>query len=362
VGRLGRLLSRIRAPESGPTKTGPVAAAPVRLGTPAGLSLRLGETCVIPLESREGPVETRVFLEQQGIRYLQPLADWGSRQEIRFFPEAPGSYGIAVQWRRPDGSTGWTETPVAVEADAELDPSPHLLTIDAQTRLWVPSQWESRLLAGHEPATMSVLRELVRPGAVVYDIGAHLGLYSIVLARLAGPGGHVYCLEANPVCLYFLQANLALNRVGQCEILPVAILGERTTAEFTINYHNLLLGIAKDSPFATKPGHRIGVPALDLDHLVADYDLRPPDLIKMDIEGAEVAAIRGMQGTIERHRPTLLFELHGQGAARTTLEAIRGAGYTFREPASGKDFADADELIAWFPDACLQVIARRGGS
>jgi FkbM family methyltransferase len=361
VHRLARLLSRIRSAGGGTAEESPVAESSARLVSPSGVSIRLGETYVMPLESDDAGLETRVFLRQQGIRYLQPFAEWGSRREIRFFPEAPGSYGISVQWRRPDGSTGWTETPVAVNADTELDPSPRLLRVDAQTRLWVPSEWESRLMAGHEKTTVSLAREVVRPGAVIYDIGAHLGLYSILLARLAGPGGRVYCLEANPVCLYFLQANLALNRMDNCEILPVAILGERATAEFTINYHNLLIGSAKDPPWATKPGHRIGVPALDLDHLVESHDLRPPDLIKMDIEGAEVAAIHGMQKTIERHRPTLLLELHGQTAARTTLEAIRWAGYTFHEGSSGKRFADAEALIAWFPEACLQVIGRRGG-
>ena len=222
----------------------------------------------------------------------------------------------------------------------------------------VPSAWESQLAPAHEKMALQLAGQCVRKSATIYDIGANLGLYSVLLSRIAGSGGHVYCLEANPVCLYFLQANLALNRVASFDILPVAVLGTTTGSEFRINYRNLLVGIAGPVPYMGKPGHIIDVRATPLDDLIELHDLRPPDFIKMDIEGAEVEAIKGMRRTVERYHPTMLVELHGQDAARGTLDAADWNGYSFQEASSGRSFETAASLSAWFPDACLQVIAK----
>ncbi len=332
--------------------------APARVSAGWKRSLNLGEPIDIRLELDDPAIETRVFLRHDGLSYLQPLGDWGSRSEIRFLPEAPGSYGLAIQWRTRDGS-GWIDETFEV-GGADTDPSPRLVTAEGDIRLWTPSAWESQLAASHEKSALALAAQNVRPRSVIYDIGANLGLYSILLSRIAGPGGHVYCLEANPVCLYFLQANLRLNRVPSFEILPGAVMGTGATTEFRINYRNLLVGIAGAVPYFGKPGHTINVSGEPLDDLIDRHRLRPPDFIKMDIEGAEVEAIKGMQATIGRYHPTILMELHGRAAARGTLEGGDWSGYSFQEAASGESFADASGLTDWFPDACLQVVARHG--
>jgi FkbM family methyltransferase len=300
--------------------------------------------------------ETRIFLKHDGMFYVEPFGEWAGRSEIRFLPEAPGSYIVLIEWRTGGGATGWTEASFTLGAPA--DPSPRLVSVDRHTRLWVPSAWESGIAAVHEKAALALAAGAVAKDAVIYDIGANLGLYSILLSRIAGAGGYVYCIEANPVCLYFLQANLALNRVPGFEILPLALLGTTTQVEFRINYRNLLVGIAGPLPYMGKPGHVIDVSAAPLDQLIERHDLRPPDFIKMDIEGAEVHAIAGMRQTLARHRPAILMELHGQDAAQGTLDAVDWAGYRFQEVAGGRSFATAAELRGWFPEACLQILAR----
>jgi len=317
----------------------------------------LGEQCVIPLAADPG-TETRVFLKHDGILYLKPLGDWQARDEIRFLPEAPGQYVVVIEWRAADGRGGWVEATFDLNANADLDPSPRLVSVDRDIRIWVPSAWEAHMAVAHEKAAIALAVASLRKDAVIYDIGANLGLYSVMLSRISGKNGQVYCFEANPVCLYFLQANLAINRVPNFEILPVAILGAPSTTEFRINYRNLLVGIAGSIPYMGKPGHVIDVTAAPLDELIELHQLKPPDFIKMDIEGAEVAAITGMRTTLERHHPTFLMELHGQAAARGTLEGADWSGYVFQDAASGTRFDDAASLGAWFPDACLQIIAR----
>ena len=321
-------------------------------------SYRLGEHCVIPLELDDAAVETRVFLKHDGIFYLQPLGDWDRRTEIRFLPEAPGGYVVVIEWRAPDGRTGSIEAGFDLTVNADLDPSPRLVTVDRDVQLWVPSAWESHMAPVHERAALALAANSLRPGAVIYDIGANLGLYSVLLSKMAGSGARVYCFEANPVALYFLQANLGINRVPNVEILPVAILAGATTTEFRINYRNLLVGISGPMTFMGKPGHVIDVAAAALDDLIETHDLAPPDFIKMDIEGAEGEAIKGMRRTLQRHRPTILAELHGQAAAQATLAGADWSGYTFQDSASARVFDSAGSLMDWFPNACLQIIAR----
>lgn len=342
----------------------PWAGEALAIGSPGRVrsewrrSFRLGEQCVVPLSVAGPDIETRIFLKHAGLFYLQPLGEWAPRSEIRFLPEAPGAYTVLVEWRSAAGAGGWTEAMFDVAPETSADPSPRLVNVERDLRLWVPSAWEAHVARAHEKPALTLATKNLRRNAVVYDVGANLGLYSVLLSRIAGPGGHVYCFEANPVCLYFLQANLALNRVPAFDILPVAIHGRATSTQFRINYRNLLVGLAGTVPDMGKPGHVIEVAAAALDDLVEHHGLRPPDFIKMDIEGGEVEAIKGMRRTIERSRPAILVELHGQGAARGTLDGIDWSGYAFEEAASGRTFADAGSLRDWFPDACLQVIAR----
>jgi FkbM family methyltransferase len=316
--------------------------------------IALGQHGEFTLRGCEGPVETQFFLKHDGIFYLTPLTQSGPAS-VRVFPEAPGAYTLCVGWRLANGETGWAETTFEVEGPASSS-GPELVQMPGSTKAWVPSRWEATLSAQHEARVLAMLAKIIKPGATVYDVGANIGLFSLRFARWAGADGHVYCIEANPLCVYFLRANMARHGTRNFDILPVCMLDRSRLTEFTISYGNNLLGVAQDSPFSAKPGHHVHVESDSLDHLIASLRLRPPDFIKVDIEGAEGTAVAGMLETIARSRPVLMFELHGRTAAAATLAHLAPAGYRYHEIASGRDFARAEELSDWFPEACLQVI------
>lgn len=315
----------------------------------------LGAFCDFVVEGGEPATETRLFVQHSQILYLKPLSDWTAQPQQRHFLEAPGPYRLHVQWRGPSGE-GWTTLDFRIGEPVAGEQGVQMIRIDDQTRMWAPTVGESHFLSHHEETTLALLRELVRPGTVAYDIGAHLGLYASHLGRLVGDAGTLYCIEANPVCVSFLRANLELNGVRNYTIIPVALAGDVGTCGFTINYFNLFLGIGGTSPVPSKVGHEIAVGTTSLDDLIRTFALRPPTFIKMDIEGGEVVAVPGMRATLERWRPTLLMELHGCAAARPAIAAFDGLGYRFREAAGGQTFAGWRELWEWFPDQCLQVI------
>jgi FkbM family methyltransferase len=169
----------------------------------------------------------------------------------------------------------------------------------------------------------------------------------------------VYCIEPNPLCVYFLRANLHASGAGNFDILPVCVTDSARPIEFAVNYGSSVLGMAPDSTFPVKPGHRIAVEGTSLDALIESLHLRAPDVIKIDVEGAEGVAVAGMIGTLSRHKPTLMIELHGVAAAHAALTHLAPLGYSYQAISDGRQFPSSSELAAWMPDACVQVMALR---
>lgn len=350
----------------------------------------IGETCEFAVKGCEPSTETRLLLKVDHIFYLQPFKDWSTETRIELYPESPGDYTLIVQWRDADGAAGTAEMefevlsgrsrPVVVKlirsfvaaasavatsamprqrsTDEPRRHSPALFQLDDATQFWMPNHWDVQCMARFEKHLVKLLPHLVRPGSVVYDVGANMGYYSALLARLTGESGHVYCVEANPLCVSYLRGNVELNAIHNFDVLPVALLDRETTCEFTVNYGSSTIGLVKGIHSVGKLGHRIQVPANSLDNLLANYPLREPDLIKIDIEGAEMHAVRGMLRTLARRRPTLLIELHGPAAAAQTLPLLDMLGYQYLETQSQKTFVSAREFMDSTEDGCLQVVAR----
>ena len=297
------------------------------------------------------------FLEQDGILYPRPLPVEPDGY-VRVYPEASGSYVLHAAWCDVDGHRGRARTTFVVgKADASHEP--RQVRIDRRTALWVPTDWDARAIAAHERPVLAALPDLVRNGDVAYDIGANVGLFSTSLKRLVGENGWLYAFEPNPVCVSFLHANLARTGAERFTILPVAVSDRRGECSFTVNYATSFVGATADSPATVpKPGHTIKVDADALDAIIAEWHLRPPDFIKIDIEGAEQVAIDGMADTLASCRPTMLIELHGRGPAERVLSKCDAHDYDYSVPMSGKRFRSAADLLAWMPEACIQVIAK----
>jgi FkbM family methyltransferase len=314
----------------------------------------LGELSEFALRGGTGSIQAQFFLKHDGIFYLTPLVQCGPAS-VQVYPEAPGTYTLGAGWRQAGGESGWAEATFEVDGPSARG-GPEVVQIPDGPRAWIPSRWEATLSLQHEERVLKMLSRIVKPGATVYDVGANIGLFSLRFARWVGAAGHVYCIEANPLCVYFLRANLELNGSRNFDILPVCVLDTSRLSEFTISYGNNLLGVAQDSPFSMKAGHHIQLESASLDTLIASLHLRDPDFVKVDIEGAEGTAVVGMLETIARSRPIVMFELHGRTAAAATLAHLEPAGYRYHEVSGGRDFSGARELSDWFPDACLQVI------
>jgi FkbM family methyltransferase len=293
------------------------------------------------------------FLEHEGVFYPSALPV-ETDQSVRLYLEAPGRYVLHAAWSSLRGERGWTQ--VEFQVAGAHGSTPQRVRVEGQ-RLWVPTPWDVELIRAHEPAVVRALEHLIRPGATVYDIGANVGQFSVRFARWVGADGWLYAIEPNPICVYFLRANLEELLTRNFTILPVAISTGRSNRSFSVNYGSSLIGVSGDSAVGGKPGHHIHVEGHSLDALIASLQLRLPDFIKLDVEGAEAASVAGMLGTLERNRPGLMIELHGREAAAATLRQLSHLRYAYLLCSTGARYRTAEDLLESLADRCVQIIA-----
>ncbi len=219
----------------------------------------------------------------------------------------------------------------------------------------------------YEPNEFSVLATALTPGMVFVDIGANMGLYSMYASRRVGNAGRVIAVEPSSREFKQLSANIQLNRLSNVHTLRAAVCDKIGETELLVAIaahagHNTTGGFAYD----TALDHRERVPSVSLDSLVETEKLSRVDVIKMDIEGGELAAICGARETLMRFHPVLLVEvadrsLYHQGATSAQLlDLISTFGYRFFAfspttgrpvPAERKACYDSENLLAIHRDS-----------
>ncbi|WP_198375442.1 FkbM family methyltransferase [Neoroseomonas rubea] len=168
-----------------------------------------------------------------------------------------------------------------------LDIGVHLLTL---------GQWE--------PAYTALFRRLVRPGDTVLDLGANLGVYTMLAARLTGPGGRVHAFEPNPRLSHLVDVSIRINGcAGWTQVHRLAASDRRGVARlfFTDAYSGggSLTGNAEQHDSSGSSKNAVDCELAPIDEVLADPDLRV-DVMKMDVEGHEGPALRGMRAILER--------------------------------------------------------------
>lgn len=196
-----------------------------------------------------------------------------------------------------------------------------------------PFWFRLELLTGrHEPETTARLRGILQPGMTMLDIGAHVGYYTRMASEIVGQGGRVVAFEPHPRNHAFLTRNTAQR--PNVTLLQVALAEQEGTAELhdylmmsasgSLHYDETLRQVQlsqkrSDVDFAPRLGkdfqpQTFTVRTAPVDALLADLQIERVDVIKMDIEGAEMGALRGMRETIRRSpRLSLVMEYNPLG-------------------------------------------------
>lgn len=185
--------------------------------------------------------------------------------------------------------------------------------------------------------------ELVRPGMTVYDIGAHVGFFTLLGARLVGASGAVVAFEPYEPAVRQLRRHAELNRCDNVRIVEAAVGAQDGEVAFAAGAHS-----------STGRVHRDGtttVALLSLDSAVAE-GLPAPDLVKIDIEGAEADALEGATNVLRAHAPIVVLATHGQAVHGRSIALLEAQGYRITVDHASQATGDAfrAQILALPPD------------
>jgi FkbM family methyltransferase len=153
------------------------------------------------------------------------------------------------------------------------------------------------------------IRRLVKRGAVCFDIGAHIGYYSLLFSAAAGPEGQVFSYEPAPQTFSFLSCNVAKNLAQKVAIHQSAIGDSEGIVQLACG-GEMPLGWSR-----VRESGGLAVRCTTIDAEVSRLKLARLDFVKVDVEGYEPQVFEGAKNTIARLRPAVMFEVNA-GALR----------------------------------------------
>ena len=219
----------------------------------------------------------------------------------------------------------------------------HLIPRGTPLRILVGPGHGLRWLAGSGPHScwlgFNELRKrhlfvaTVRDGDVVYDIGANVGFYSLIASQRVGEDGQVVAFEPLPVNLQWLRRHLAINGLANVAVEDVAVWSTNGKRRFLATDDRVT------SHVSVRGQHTVRT--VTLDALLADGRHRPPDHLKIDVEGAEHEVLLGAQATLAAWRPTVFLATHGVRRTADCRALLQRLGYVMH-PIAGY----GDEFLA----------------
>jgi FkbM family methyltransferase len=197
-----------------------------------------------------------------------------------------------------------------------------------------------------EPEQSRLLLDLLQPGHVFFDVGANVGYYSMLAARRCGPRGSVVAIEPSPRNVAFLYRHVHLNRLSTIEILPLAVAESLGLEVFSAGNNCAVGHLTGAASEVVDNAHRSTctvAATTSLDFLSERLGLHP-DVVKIDVEGAELRVLKGAERILQRG-PHILLSVHSASLCAECLDYLAHRGYRVTPLSEGAD-RDADEFLA----------------
>lgn len=228
-------------------------------------------------------------------------------------------------------------------------PAPEICSITSGTlsgfklKLDPKGSWQQQMLSDtYDVEIFSYLKSLPLSGKVMYDIGAHICYHSLMFATFVGKTGQVVAFEPNPVNVARAKEILALNSeiTDRIAVHNVALSNTSGNTEF-LSSNDLEGGTSTGgfidnastlwarSDYIEKTGFTKSNVALEtIDSLVDSGTIPPPDVLKIDVEGAEQLVIEGAHTTIKKYHPHIIVEFHSIFSTYASMELLTAHGYS----------------------------------
>ncbi len=259
---------------------------------------------VVPAEP---PASTATMHPLKRLSYRRGVSEWAGRLGFRSVLR-----NLYFRWARPAGGV----LPLQVNG--------------VSARFHVRNYRELRILEAVEIGegdVLNLLSKFLAPGDVVYDVGANIGIYSILLAKAVGEQGKVVAFEPEQKSFGHLLDNLRLNGVTTVQCIRKALGAEPARGQLFVRDGVTCPRLS--APFSDGTSGKVTAESVDVergDRLAADEHLPVPRAIKIDVEGHEYAVLQGFRQTLANpHCKLLCCEIHPRLLpAGVTPETIRG--------------------------------------
>lgn len=182
----------------------------------------------------------------------------------------------------------------------------------------------AQVLGIYEIEVQQALIDHVCRGSVVYDIGANNGFFTLLAAKLSGPEGHVYAFEPFPQNAEKIERAVEANHVSNCTVLAQAVA--EVSGEAALHFETAS-GMATPTLLNGRGQQVLNVQTIALDDFVTPENW--PDLIKVDVEGAEELVLRGASRLFDGSKPppVWIIETHSPETDRSVRDILTARGY-----------------------------------
>lgn len=188
---------------------------------------------------------------------------------------------------------------------------------------WILTSGSNFLAGRYEPEKTRAIADVVQPGDVVFDIGAHVGYFTVLMSGIVGSEGRIFAFEPRGINKHFLKRHLKANRCENVEIIE-ACVGNRTGTA------RLETRVGTGTGYVSDSGN-VEVEMVTIDGLVESGRLPRPDFIKMDVEGGEMMVLEGAAKTIEAHHPRMVLATHGDEIDARCQDFLKARGYALED-------------------------------
>ncbi len=199
-----------------------------------------------------------------------------------------------------------------------------------------------------EPELLATAKALVKPGATVWDIGANVGLFSVASAACSGPGGKVFSFEPDTALIALLRRTALLQpaTAAQMTIVPCGVAGTTGFRSFAIASRARASNALSEYGNTQTGGSREmqTIACFSPDDLLAQ--LPKPDVVKIDVEGAEIELLSAAKGLLHEARPMIACEV-APANSRAVFDILVAANYVLFDGVAGFSSGAAQGTAPW---------------
>jgi len=191
-------------------------------------------------------------------------------------------------------------------------------------------------LGTYELDKQTLFGKYVKAGDVVFDIGAHVGFYSLLSAQLAGKDGKVFAFEPSPGNFEYLKTHSLINDFSNIEPINAAVSFKDGYSFFSRDKNSSQGHLSGEGDLKVK--------TVSLDSWVIKERIPLPDVMKIDVEGAEADVLRGAHEILKSRHPVIFLSIHNREAHDSCIRLLNSLKYNFKYLKEG----DETEIIVYY--------------